>query len=467
MKIEERQVELDAVMEEIFGENWNKPKPLAEPRESQMPPDYDREERLKKAMKDEKFKRLYGGDWTGYSSQSEADQAFCNLLAFWLENDAERMDRVFRLSELYRPKWDAQRGSKTYGELTISKALEGNPVTFSDQHSSAHEDFKKITAFKPYSLGIVEAGEFVKITLPERKNIIAPWLKESSYGLLVAPRGAGKTWFAASIVDALTRGGSFGPWATENAVNALYCESEMAAQDVQQRFQTLNPSNGRRSRLYIYSEGYASLVGAKRGNLLDSDWREFMEGYLIEKNIGLWVVDNLSSLSPGIDENSKRDWDVINQWFIALRFAGVASILIHHTGKSGDQRGTSGREDNLDYVITLKTPTGYAPEEGARFIVHFSKSRVSNRDLPLIADTEFQMTQDESGEANWTFSKVKTQNKNEVIRLLNIGTTHRDIAGEIGISVGQVSKIRTQAFKDGYINENGKLTDLGALHLAT
>lgn len=69
------------------------------------------------------FQLLYSGEWQGiYSSQSEADMAFCNHLAFWTQKNAEQMDRIFRSSGLMRPKWDSKRGSLTYGELTIQKA---------------------------------------------------------------------------------------------------------------------------------------------------------------------------------------------------------------------------------------------------------------------------------------------------------------------------------------------------------
>ena len=78
-----------------------------------------------KAIKDYKFRKLWYGDITGYQSQSEADLAFCGYLAFWLEKDHERMDRVFRKSKLMRPKWDERHGSDTYGAITIRKAIEG------------------------------------------------------------------------------------------------------------------------------------------------------------------------------------------------------------------------------------------------------------------------------------------------------------------------------------------------------
>ena len=69
------------------------------------------------------FNILYSGNWQGlYSSQSEADLAFCNQLAFWTGRNETQMDRIFRSSGLMRDKWDKKRGAKTYGEITIGKA---------------------------------------------------------------------------------------------------------------------------------------------------------------------------------------------------------------------------------------------------------------------------------------------------------------------------------------------------------
>jgi putative DNA primase/helicase len=49
----------------------------------------------------------------------------CSLLAFWTRGAAERIDRLFRRSGLFREKWDERHGAHTYGELTITKAIAG------------------------------------------------------------------------------------------------------------------------------------------------------------------------------------------------------------------------------------------------------------------------------------------------------------------------------------------------------
>lgn len=69
------------------------------------------------------FTMLYQGEWQGlYHSQSEADLALCNQLAFWTGKNVTQMDRIFRSSGLMRPKWEERRGGNSYGEITISKA---------------------------------------------------------------------------------------------------------------------------------------------------------------------------------------------------------------------------------------------------------------------------------------------------------------------------------------------------------
>lgn len=71
------------------------------------------------------FTSLWNGDISGYPSHSEADQALCNLLAFWTNKDAARMDSLFRQSGLMRDKWNRRQSGTTYGAITISKAIAG------------------------------------------------------------------------------------------------------------------------------------------------------------------------------------------------------------------------------------------------------------------------------------------------------------------------------------------------------
>lgn len=83
--------------------------------------DTDLLDKAKNAANGEQFTALWNGDYkaAGYGSQSEADLALCNQLAFWARGDAARIDRLFRQSGLYRKKWERE----AYRTGTIQKAI--------------------------------------------------------------------------------------------------------------------------------------------------------------------------------------------------------------------------------------------------------------------------------------------------------------------------------------------------------
>ena len=72
----------------------------------------------------DRFMDYYNGRWQDYfDNQSDADMGFVSMLCFWCGCDEEQIDRIFRSSGMYRPKWDEKRGGRTYGELTIQNAV--------------------------------------------------------------------------------------------------------------------------------------------------------------------------------------------------------------------------------------------------------------------------------------------------------------------------------------------------------
>ena len=81
----------------------------------------------------EKFKKLYSGDFSDYASHSEADMAFCNMLAFWCGKDIGKMDDIFRQSGLMRDKWDRRQSGSTYGKLIMKKAVENCQEVYNPQ----------------------------------------------------------------------------------------------------------------------------------------------------------------------------------------------------------------------------------------------------------------------------------------------------------------------------------------------
>jgi putative DNA primase/helicase len=235
----------------------------------------------------------------------------------------------------------------------------------------------------------------------------------------------------------------------------------MTIQDDRERIEALRLNFERENSLYFYSDAYANQMGLPRAHLNNEAWRQKIKRILLTRKVKLWVVDNLASLASGLDENTKKDWDPINSWLLELRFAGISTIMLHHVNKDGGQRGTSAREDNLDISIMLKSPHDYAPEDGARFIVHFSKARVQTKFLNHIGDTEFKLLYDQDGQLVWTWGSVKKEIKNEILRLLDEGLSQTDVKNTLNIDKAYVSRTRKQAIKDGLLTPNNKLTQSG------
>ena len=115
---------------------------------------------------------LWEGKIDGYSSPSEADQALCNQLAWVTGRDRQRIDRLFRQSDLMRDKWLRD----DYREITIDTAIKdthgvydpnyrsnsdpsvidgnpadlvGNPTTFTNGHTAAGQAGQNKTSTPP------------------------------------------------------------------------------------------------------------------------------------------------------------------------------------------------------------------------------------------------------------------------------------------------------------------------------
>ncbi|MEA3318443.1 MAG: hypothetical protein U9Q88_00350 [Bacillota bacterium] len=130
--IESRQGEIDEFMEKFFLKNsLCKKKPDGcQMKIKDNRTDVEIWNEMLSGKSGEKINRLYNGIISDYSGDhSSADMALCSYLSFYTNADKDRIDRMFRQTGLFRPKWDEYRGNQTYGELTMQKALDKG-ITF-------------------------------------------------------------------------------------------------------------------------------------------------------------------------------------------------------------------------------------------------------------------------------------------------------------------------------------------------
>jgi len=288
------------------------------------------------------------------------------------------------------------------------------------------------------SPAMVEYRDLLRLTLPERK-LHLPWQPERSISMVFGPRGIGKTWFELALATAYVTGQPFLKWPVNSPVGVLYVDGEMALDDLRSRATGLMRATPQAPLHFLTSE----LVYHKFQRdlvLTSSTMRDAMTTILdAHPEIRVVILDNISSLFSGLNEDKKQDWEPINTWLIRLRHRGLAVILVHHAGKGGAQRGTSGREDALDTVIQLDRPPDYDAKEGCHFELRFTKCRsVKGEDVgPL----DVQLGE-RDGFLQWSFKDLEESKFDKARRLFDEGVTSpTDLAEELAITKGYASKM--------------------------
>ncbi len=95
---------------------------------------------MEKSKNADKLSKLMSGGWKEiFESQSEADLSLLNALAFYTQKNIAQMDRIFRDSDLMRPKWDELRGAKTYGQRSIEKAIADCKNVYDPKFNNSYE----------------------------------------------------------------------------------------------------------------------------------------------------------------------------------------------------------------------------------------------------------------------------------------------------------------------------------------
>jgi RecA-family ATPase len=239
-----------------------------------------------------------------------------------------------------------------------------------------------IEPFRPKGIGLAEPTalcpigleDFLTRPFPPREMVCAPWLPVAGLAMIYAPRGVGKTHVALGLAHAVASGGRFLKWHAPKPRRVLVIDGEMPAITLQDRLLAISQG----STLKLPSDDYLRILASdlERNGLPDLSSVDGQQRYdAIIGEADLIIVDNISTLCRSGRENDAESWLPVQSWALAQRRANRSVLFVHHGGKGGAQRGTSRKEDVLDSVVSLRRPEDYSPAEGARFEVHFEKSR--------------------------------------------------------------------------------------------
>ncbi|MBS0272613.1 MAG: AAA family ATPase [Proteobacteria bacterium] len=305
------------------------------------------------------------------------------------------------------------------------------------EEASSHSQANNIhtNKFSKPIINAVSIETLLTMNIEPPEIFLDPFITKSSLGMIYAPRGLGKTFFALGIAMAIASGGNFLKFHAKKPRRVVYLDGEMSIYTMKDRIEKIYSSHEVKPPLNYFKLVNSFLQEHPLPDLCSLDGQRLLEPIISEAEI--IIVDNLSCWMTSGIENEGESWLPVLEWALRLRRQGKAVIFIHHANKRNEQRGTSRREDALDHVIKLSKPKKYKPEEGASFIMSFEKNRSWYGED--VEDLEVKLLDLADGKRRWEWSKSNV-NVADITDLQGEGKSFREIADELGTSASTVCR---------------------------
>jgi hypothetical protein len=139
---------------------------------------------------------------------------------------------------------------------------------------------------------------------------------------------------------------------------------------------------------------------------------------------------------------------------LQLRRHRIAVVFVAHAGRNGFMRGTSRREDAAVWILSLSEPVEASTvTTGARFMARFTKCRnTPSEDAPSL-EWHFQREGVDGVSVKWSVADPLMIFRGWIEEGLN---TCSDLATEMNVSKGQISKLARRAQKAGWLAIKGR-----------
>lgn len=386
-----------------------------------------------RSKKLDKVPALWRGEWSPqYPSQSEADLALCSYLGQYCRMDAKRIDRLFRLSGLYREKWGEPHASdgRTYGEITIRKAGQSPEHRPGDMPRG------------------VTAAELMRTEFPEPVWIVDRILP-NGLALLTGKPKKGKSGLALGITVAVACGGRALGHVPVNRGTVLYLALEDGNRRLKKRLAALLGGGPAPDNLHLHVEW----PRAHQGGI------EALETWIAEHpNTRLVVIDTLARFRPPRREGG----DIYAQDYAAMEplkkladAHDLTVVVVHHNRKAESDEwldevsGTNGLAGAADTILILRRARGQA--DATLYVVgrDVEEAELAMRFNPRLVSWELL-----GDAAKYSHSKERQ----EVIDLLERSPkplSPAEAAVHLGKNRSAMKKLMWQAHEDGDIASVG------------
>jgi hypothetical protein len=385
--VNERQRQLDAVRAKMFPPQE---KPAAPGVVAPIADDRDLLALAGHAKNGADFDALYRGQHS-YGSQSEADLALCNMLAFWFGPDLARIDRAFRGSGLMRPKWDTTRGETSYGAQTIETALAGRTEFYGDREARNGQHADAAGESPPEPAPDQTGPSRVAAMLGEPVDLLSidtsqprPWtrgasriMRPSLRSIWFGSRGSGKSIAALILsVQVVEAGGS-----------AIYIDFENGPRRQAERLEAIladRPAATRAAVAQRLDYRPNPRLGKLGNEAAIAEWAAPFAGR------DLAVIDSAARVLAqlGLDENAAADFgQFMTRYVDPVADQGTGVLLLDNTGND-EQTRTRGSSTKLDLteLAYRVTSTDIAPDRHGSITLDQTRTRDGDEAHQLIVN---------------------------------------------------------------------------------
>ena len=305
--------------------------------------------------------------------------------------------------------------------------------------SSAERNFDRSPASTSQGMVGIDYNDLMRLPLPAVDFLLLPVVARGGLTLIHAAPGIGKTTLAIGMAVAVATGSDFLEWRVGGAGRVLFIDGEMTANVMQERFQAA--VDGRiveANQLMIATPDLVLAQGTIMPDLGTPEGQLIVDQG-IPADTRFVIVDNISSLVRTGDENFAEFWTFVQSWALSHRAAGRSLLFVHHDNKGANSyRGTSKIADTMDTVIHLTRPDDYEPDQGARFVVSTTKSRLAT----ALPDFEAWLTA-----KGWSIQRCKNKAE-QALEMRSLGMRNKDIAAELAVHPSTVGRwLNTATFE--------------------
>lgn len=314
--------------------------------------------------------------------------------------------------------------------------------------SAASSDWSDESQLQPQAqsrqLRLITAKKLVRMKHAHSRRHWGRKIKDGMLGMVYGKRGAGKTYVVLGLAISMACRVSFLGSKPDRPRKVVLLDGEMGSRALKGRVKEMQKSLGAKSlkNLLILtpdlSKQMLPSLASRKGQ------REIDE--LIPHDTDVIIVDNVSCWNHDGREDADG-WSVWAEWLLRHKHLGRTVIIVHHAGKNGAQRGTSRREDLLDFVIALQPMEDPHNKDALAFRLVWEKSRgLGKKDTPPLVVTRVESR---GAAPEWKFEAAVGVDEltERAIALRDEGKSLEEIGKELGRHKSSISRMLKDAGK--------------------